>query len=157
MKDDRGATGMRSRLSGALPVAVLLLAGCYTYVPATGPEPERGTAVRARLARPVDVRMRQITANGVAVLDGEVVRFAPDTLYLAAVKLTAMAGNDFLGYGETVWVPRPAIALLEERRLDRPRTGLAVAGALLVAALAHFMVSEGINGPERRPPGTQPR
>lgn len=147
-----------SRVGLMAPVLGLLLAGCYVYVPASGPEPARGTAVRARLAQPVDVRMRQITANSVAVVDGEVVRFAPDTLYLSAVKLTAMAGNDFLGYGETVWVPRPAIALLEERRIDRQRTALAVAGGLVLAGLAHFVASDGgILGSQRRPPGTQPK
>lgn len=126
----------------ALAGAALSSAGCYRYVPA-GPAPEAGTEVRATLAPPRTVQLAALEAREVAEVHGEVVRTAPDTLWLSATRLTTAHGGSFLPAGETVALPRPSVSALRERRMDAQRSGLAVAAAVALAVAAQYAIGSG--------------
>lgn len=116
------------------------LTGCYSYVPAAGPELTLGTSVRARLSTPTDFRLTNLSVNNTVLIDGEVVRQGPDSLVISAFSLRAETGYTMPAIGETLAIPGGRIAAIERRRFDPLRSGLlvgltAAASALLVGAL----------------------
>jgi hypothetical protein len=126
------------------PVATALLClsvlnGCFAYVPAAG-DPPAPNRVRVLLTRPMDVRLTNVTANNVAVAEGEVVSTTRDTLTISAHWLRAGTGYEFPGVGETVRIPREQVGRLETRRFSAARSaGVAILtvglGALLFAGV----------------------
>ncbi|HEX8210775.1 MAG TPA: hypothetical protein VF584_11410 [Longimicrobium sp.] len=127
------------------PVATALLClpvlnGCFAYAPAAGGDPPAPSRVRVLLTRPMDVRLTNVTANNVAVAEGEVVSTTRDTLTISALWLRAGTGYEFPGAGETVRIPREQVGRIETRRFSAARSvGVAVLsvglGALLFAGV----------------------
>lgn len=110
---------------------LLLVAGCYKYVPVerTAWNVQRGVPVRAHLDRQ-SVELRTYTAHDIVSMDGEFVRMDNSDMVLSAMWLdSAVKGVGFPGEGWTVRIPTGSMASLEERRFDTWRTvGLFVAG-----------------------------
>lgn len=115
----------------ALAVLCVLMTGCYTFTPLADRDPARGTPVRARLAPPQEVELRDISVRSVVELDGEVVSVSPDEAVLSAFWVITEAGFERPGQSATVYLDRSNIEQLHERRFDYWRTG-----GLLAAGVA---------------------
>ena len=147
---------MRFGLYATTLLAAASLGGCYKYIPAAA-SPERGTAVRAHLQQPLQVPLTEISANNITLVDGEVAVSARDTLYLSATRLLAPGGAEFLPRGETVALPRPALARLEQRVVDTQTTAISIGGGILLAILAHLTLGDAIFGGKSGPGPQNPR
>jgi hypothetical protein len=129
------------RAIAALLLLTLPLGGCYGYVPYRAGEalqsPQR---VRVHLRVPQDVRLADVTANNVTLLDGEVVSADSSMLVVSTNFVTAGSGAEQLGGGATARIPRSAIDSLELRRFSKARTaGLAGIIGVLTAITAGLM------------------
>ena len=128
-----------------------LLNGCYSYAPVASAPLARGTAVRARLAEPADIRLTDVSVNNTSVVVGEIVAHDADTLTLSAFSLRAATGYSVPAAGETVKIPAGRVARIERRRLDVLRSALlvgtvAVGGTLLFASLGSGFGGRGGGG-----------
>lgn len=107
----------------AMVALCVLLSGCYTFTPVTGTEVAQGTPVRARLAPPQEVELRDISVRSVVELDGEVVSMNRDEAVLSAFWVVTEAGFERTGQSATVYLDPDNIQQLQERRFDYWRTG----------------------------------
>jgi hypothetical protein len=126
-----------------LPCLLLALSasGCFHYVPA--PElPRQGTPVRAHLDRPLPVELADITANNVTQVQGEFVSADTERLVLSAFAVQTASDVEHFANGATVFLPRDAIQLLEERKLSPVRSALA---AVAVVG-AGYLIQRGLRG-----------
>ncbi|PYP69607.1 MAG: hypothetical protein DMD41_16590 [Gemmatimonadetes bacterium] len=122
---------MRKLLSMCLVVA---LGGCYTYVPLET-VPKAGAEVKAELAVPADITLREITVHGVLLAEGRVMYADADSLVLAAMQLWS-ASDSYDGAHIGVTIPRKQIGTLRAKRLSGVKTGLAIgAGGAAIAAV----------------------
>jgi hypothetical protein len=111
------------RAIAVLLLLTLPLSGCYGYVPyRPGLALQSPQRVRVHLSVPQDVRLTDVTANNVTLLDGEVVSAGADTLVVSTNFVTSASGMEQLGGGVTTRIPRSAIGSLEVRRFDKTRT-----------------------------------
>lgn len=120
---------------------------CFHYVPSAG-MPSQGTPVRAYLNRPVPVELADITANNIVEVRGEFVTARPDQLVLSAFTLQTASDVEHRGGGATVYVPRDALRLLEERRISAGRTALAAVAMAGAGYLIQLGLRGGIGGGE---------
>lgn len=125
---------------------LLLLTGCYSYATAPIGAPGRGSGVRAHLTAPESFDIGEITVQNVVQVEGEVVTWDDDTLTLSAMLLESGSGQEFLGKGYTVYVPRQQIADLEQKKISSARTGLVVGAGIVVAALTGALMAGGVGG-----------
>lgn len=145
------------RATAPVLLLTLLLSACYSYAAPRSEDLRHGARIRAHLSPPRDIRLTNITANDVVVVDGELIRSAADTTVLSAWLLHARSGFDFVGAGETVRLPSSQIAAVEERRFSYLKS----AGLLGAAVLGMFVVSSvvdfGGGGDEPPPNGGPPQ
>lgn len=127
----------RSRSArAAVASGLIVLSGCYSYVPVgAGAHPTRGTQVRARLSRPENVALSDLTVSNVVLMDAEIVRSDADSLVVSAMSLRSATGGAFAAAGETVAVPASSVESLEERRMSAIRSTVLVVAAGTLAAL----------------------
>ncbi|HEX7239328.1 MAG TPA: hypothetical protein VF263_03600 [Longimicrobiaceae bacterium] len=123
----------------------LLLNGCFNWVPAPS-APARTARVRVVLATPADFRLTDYTANEVAIVEGEMVEGDGDRLVISAIQLLARSGYEFPGKGETLEIPRAAVASIQTRRVSAVRTGLLAAAVVAVMTVTGRVVSGGTEG-----------
>jgi hypothetical protein len=116
-------------------VLLLIQTGCYSYRSGSDVPLNQGTAVRAYLSTPRDFRLTDISVNNTTLVDGEVIRQAPDTLVVSAFGLRAETGYSVPGVGETLAIPNDIILRVEQKKLDPIRTGLLVGAAAAASVL----------------------
>lgn len=115
------------------PVVLLLLCGCYVNVPlATAPEP--GARVHVALTDQGSVNLAQYLGRGVASVDGRLLQSDDSVVSVSVSQVVTQSGDDQLWKGESVAIPREAIASLQGRKVSFWRSGL-IGGAVAVAAL----------------------
>lgn len=143
----------------ARPIACLLLplvAGCYVYVPASLEAVPEGARVRVWVRPAAEEQLRATFGlPNSQRLEGELVSRSGDqvTLFVPSVPLGTAYGNRPLY--QRVPVAAADILRVDLRRLDRFRTGAAVA----IAALAALVVArEAFSGAAENltPPGGEP-
>lgn len=80
---------------------------------------------------------------GIHVLDGRVLRSAPDTVALAVSRALGVGGvSTQKWHGDRVALPRAAVMSVERRQLSYFRTGLLVSAAVIAAvALDHAVAT----------------
>ena len=142
-----------------IPVALLLClaTGCYRYTPTTAGAPAPGAEVRLALTQAGSASLAPVLGRGTVAVEGRVA-IATDTSYVLAVAATLKPVDDgtastsrTVWAGESVSVPRTAVASTEGRTLDRARTTTlltagAVAAALAVKLIVHTLGSGGGGG-----------
>lgn len=139
-------------MRGALIIIlVTLCSSCFSYATLQSDPVRQGKRLRVQLSTPRDIRLTNVTANDVVTVDGELVRFAPDTATLSVWMLKARSGYEFIGTGETVFLPRRDIAAVEERRFSILRSAAVAAAAGLAIVLIERAI--GGSGGEGREPG----
>jgi len=149
-----------ARRAGWRGVSLLLLGvwalqGCYsvTAVQPGGPQP--GARVVAQLTPDGSQQLASQVGPRVIAVEGVLDQATADHLSLRMVRTEGANQVSTYWNNEEVSVPRPAIALLRERRLDRTRSYLmagAIVGAALLAGALASGVFAGDEGPGTNPP-----
>lgn len=122
---------------------VLVLAGCFPYVPNEGPPPPPGSSVRVRLARPQSFELLGFTVHDVQRVDGTLVRERSGELEVSADWVLASASGRFDGGGRMVSLTPADIEAVEVRKHSWLRTGIVtVLGSVAIyAAMQAFQGS----------------
>jgi hypothetical protein len=128
--------------SAAAAALIAVLGGCYSYGPHRGGELPQATKVRVHLSSTVDVRLPEVTANNVALLEGEIVRADSAELVISASMVWSNSGYEQLGQGATVAIPVSKIGSIEARRFDVLRTA-GLAGLVVGGTAATFAANTG--------------
>ena len=126
---ERRKSGVRRLLLASL----IVLAGCYRYVPLeTGaPALARGDPIRAHLDG-ASIDLEEITVRNIRSMDAELVELSGSELIVSALWLdSATPGIGYPGEGWTVELPRTSVLSIERRVFDVLRTAIVVGGAVL--------------------------
>lgn len=147
---------MRSIVFG---IAMLAVAGCYTYEPVTlMPAPQPGTDLRLSITDRATTDLRDYLGPNVELLNGQLVAADTDEINLAVRSIVFYNGSEQFWTGDRVRIPRSAVARAELRRFSASRTGfltaLSIAGAMVLGnALLGGGDAEGSGTPIPIPPG----
>jgi hypothetical protein len=120
-------------------ISVLLLTGCYNYLPVESPAPASGTRVAAELTAAGSLEMASQVGLGVTTLRGKVVGGDPEALVLAITSALGRHEEETLWNGEQVRIPLALVAQVRERKFALGKSllfGGAVGGGLLGAVKA---------------------
>lgn len=135
------------RIISAALLLTLGLNGCFAYQAPSGAPLAQGQGVRVLLSTPMDVRLVDVTANNVALVEGEFVSADSAQLVLSTRLVRSNSGYEQLGGGMTVQIPREKIGRMEERRLSVARSaGLVGIVIGLTAAVAAANSGTGVKG-----------
>ncbi|UCG75930.1 MAG: hypothetical protein JSV95_00955 [Gemmatimonadota bacterium] len=154
----------RHRARRRAPLAVVLLlvhAACYSYVPlqpapggasasATSGAPEsaasqlglvdlkQGASLRVHLSEPGSYPLTALTPNNVTVIDGDLIRFDEDNLYVSAYWMKTAGVQEFKGEGETVTIQLDQVDRIDQKKVSAGKT------AALAAVIAGAIVAIGV-------------
>lgn len=147
MKSDvLGVERSTVRAVAALLLPLVVLNGCYTFVP-TQEVPSQGARVQVHLSKPQDVRLADVTANDVVLISGEVARVDSAALILSAYTLRSQSGYENIGRGESVGLLRENIAGIRRRKISPLNTaGLIAIGVALGVAVGVALAEAGNQG-----------
>lgn len=126
---------------------VFTLSGCFSYSPTDLAAPKQRDSVRVQLSRPEDFRLTQYTANDVIRIEGEVITLDESFLHLSAWALRARSGYHMAAQGETVRIPRDAVAQVEQKQISPGRSAL-IAGLAILAGAVISVAAGGSGGEE---------
>lgn len=114
------------------PILLLLLCGCYVNVPlATTPEP--GARVHLALTDRGSVDLAHYLGPRVAGVDGRLLTSNDSVVSVSVSQVVMQSGDEQLWKGESVAIPREAIASVQGRKLSFWRSGI-IGGAVAAAA-----------------------
>lgn len=139
------------------PLCALASGACFAYVPAReGLTPKPGSEIRVQMAVPADFQIGEVTIHDVSAVEGNVYQSNGDSLALWSQWLHSRVGK-YQGGGAVLFIPRSAVRVLEERRLNARKTGvgLAVTGAVVVLFFELIRRTAGSGGTVP-PPGGNP-
>jgi hypothetical protein len=134
----------RSARSGWIVPGILVVSGCFSYVPADmGTVPE-GNDVRLYLTRQGVAGLPEIPTQSGPRLTGTLVRKDNDQILLRVPVAVQQDGLMTRTLGQDVRIPASDIVQLERRSFNRARTGFAVAGGAVavVGLIAAFVKSQ---------------
>ncbi len=131
----------------------LLLTGCYESVPLGTVDPLPGKEVVVELTAGGGMRLASSIGPGAMSLSGIMRAAGPDTIGVAVKAVTQEGGEERFWRGERVAIARADISRISERRLSRPKSGLAAA-LLVAAAWAVHQSFGGTTGTKNKPSGT---
>ena len=120
-------------------MAVLVLAGCYSYAPLETPSPYVGTRVEAELTDQGTVAMASQIGPGAMSVRGEVLQAEPEALVLAITSVLGRNQQETFWKGEHVRIPLITVARVQQRRFALKKTlffGGTVLGGLFAAVAA---------------------
>ena len=143
------------RKTAAVMIPLFLLSGCYGYLPTKGRPLQQSLGVQVFLNTPQDVRLSQVTANNVSMVQGEVVQADAQEVVVSATLLTTSSGYEQLGENATVHIPRSNVKQLNERHLSYVRTLGIGAVVVLLTALVRGQVQGGGERDGGGPPSGQ--
>lgn len=144
--------GSVARRAAAL-LATLVVAGCYTYVPASG-TPAPGSEVRVGLTGELSPAVERVLGRGVAVVEGRVVAQGDSGVVLAVTRSLTRDSIEASWGGEQVLLPPSVVAGVAARRLDRRRTTLFSAAMVALAAVSGVILSQLQGEASGTPPGS---
>lgn len=120
-------------------ILVLLVAGCYRYLPLESPAPAPGTRVAADLTDAGSLQMANQVGPGITSVRGEVIESNPDALLLALTSVVGRNEQETFWNGEQVRIPLTTVARVQQRRFALGKSilfGGAVVGGLFGAIKA---------------------
>jgi hypothetical protein len=118
-------------------------AACYDDHPLTVPSPDPGSYVAARLTEAGSVDLARYLGPDVFVVRGRYLGGSDTGLVVSVASVELKRGTEVSWAGETIVLPRDAIAGVEVRRLAKGRTALfagAGAGGLVITTLAFSLL-----------------
>jgi hypothetical protein len=141
------------------PLAVLigtvhLCTACYQYVPVQT-APAVGSQVGLDINDDGRVALRDQLGPGVARIEGRLAAVEGDVIVVQASSVTQIRGRPMPADTVSVRVSRGYVESMDERRLSRSRSYIAIGVA--VAIVAAFLSAKGFGkGPSAEPPGEPP-
>lgn len=127
--------------------AMLMLTGCFHYVPAAvEPPPRAQTEVRVTLAQSIDIPMGEFTLNEVTRIEGIVAAADGDTLGLVARWLYPRVGRKYDAMYGSYGIPVTQIQQLEEWRLSARTTAIVLGVSAAVLAVLFGAVRRATSG-----------
>lgn len=128
---------MRSVVFG---IAMLAVAGCYTYEPVTlTPAPQPGTDLRLSITDRGAADLRDYLGPNVETLNGELLEADTSEVDLRVRSVVMFNGSEQFWTGDRVRIPRSVVSRVELRRFSASRTGfltaLSVVGAVVLGNL----------------------
>ena len=120
--------------SAAVSVAAVLTVGCYTYTPVDSSRLASGQPVRVTLTEEGSFRVASFIGPYGNALDGKITENDDSTLVMSVTQVKRRSGVEETWKGETVRIPRAAVAAVTLPKLSRTRSVLA-AGGVVAAAL----------------------
>lgn len=151
-----GMNGMRECLVPLL-LAGIVLQGCYTYIPFSGVTVTPGMHVSLELNDRGRVAVGERLGPELQRIDGALQDVSDSSLVLRVAQVRDISGSVTKWSNEQIRVKEEYTKQIFERRLDKPKTGMFVAG--VVALLGAFVLTRNLHGsadPERGtkvPPG----
>ena len=123
-----------------------VLCGCYESVPVEVNRLQPGTKLRVTLTDAGADSLARYLGPGVETVDGKLISTTDSNVALGVTSIAMRSGQDQFWKGETVAIPRSALATVQQRRVNKSRSLLL--GGVLVAALASLRLSGvvGANG-----------
>ncbi|HEU4559181.1 MAG TPA: hypothetical protein VFS20_15070 [Longimicrobium sp.] len=150
-----GAARVVRRGASLLLLGTFLLQGCYSVSAVDPGGPQPGTRLVASLTPDGSQQLASQVGPRVIAVEGVLDEATADRLSLRLVRTEGANQISTYWNQEEVTIPRPAIAQLRQRRLDRTRSYLAagaiVGGALFIASLAGGVFASD-DGPGPGPP-----
>ncbi len=145
------------RMRAFVVVVLMVLSGCYSYVPVAVSGPPPGTRANLVLTDEGTVEMARLVGPRAQAIEGDVVSANGESLILAVRRVERRDGIEEFWKGEQVTVPRAAVATFTERKLSRTRTVLFTAGAAIGAFFLGkaFGEATGIFGRSGGGPGSE--
>jgi hypothetical protein len=117
-----------------LLIALVGVTACFHYEPLGDRPPAAGAMVRVHLTDPGALELAPVLGPGAREVDGVLVG-VPDTAFVVSVSAVAREGARITWAGETVSLPRHAVAFMERRTIDRTRSAIAAGGTLAAVLL----------------------
>jgi len=136
----------------ALLLCAAALAGCYQYVPSELGRPAPGTSVRTEVRGNPTFEVGDRIVRDVTQVDGEVIRWEPDTLALSALGLRSI-DRDYPGGGYTVRLAMADVVSVSLKRFDGRRTALLALAGAAVAFVAQQSLGGAAKGNDNPPGG----
>jgi hypothetical protein len=143
------------RAVSMLLLGTFALQGCYSVKALEPGGPQPGARVVASLTPDGSQQLASQVGPRVVAVEGVLDEATASALSLRLVRTEGANSVSTYWNQEEVTVPRPAIAMLRERRLDRPRSfamAAAIVGAALVAATLASGAFSGDDGGGTNPP-----
>lgn len=136
---------------------LLCLGACYRYVPLPTPQPDVGAEVRSFLTPEGRTSLATTLGRDVSTFDGRVMTEQSNVWRFAVTQTSTGEDRRVSWTGEPVDVPKSAIARMQLRVLDRPKTFrtaiFAVLGGVAVGlAIRGISSSDGGSGGPGGPP-----
>jgi len=132
---------MRSRY--LVPI-LCVLCGCYESVPIQLNSVQPGTKIRVTLTDAGTDSLARYLGPGVQTVDGKLISTDESKLSLGVTSISMRSGQDQYWKGETVAIPRTALATVQQRKVNKPKSLLL--GGVLIAALASLRLSGVVGG-----------
>ena len=117
-----------------LLLVVLVLSGCAVYIPRPlDVPPPQDTEVRAQLTTPGAVRLTGLFGHPVQEVEGRILASTADSVHLAlrSAEEYGLPWNQ----EQRLTLARSELLVLEEKRIDKTRTALLVAGTGTVVGI----------------------
>jgi hypothetical protein len=130
-----------------------VVCGCYQSVPVELNRVEPGTKLRVTLTDAGADSLARYLGPGVETVDGKLISSTDANVSLGVTSVAMRSGQDQFWKGETVAIPRSALATVQQRKVNKGRS--LILGGALVAALASLRLT-GVVGGNGGGRGTQP-
>lgn len=121
-----------------------VVCGCYESVPVELNRVQPGTKIRVTLTDAGSDSLARYLGPGVEKVDGKLISTSAAKLSLGVTSIAMRSGQDQYWKGESVAIPRFALATVQERKLNKPRS--LILGGALIAALASLRLSGVVGG-----------
>jgi hypothetical protein len=118
-----------------LPFASLLMCGCYVTVPLASTSPGPGTRLHVQLTDTGSGTLARYLGPNVVSVDGRLLQSTDTAMALSVNTVGMRDGDEQYWKGETVSLPKGAIATVQQKKLSTWRSGL-LASAFIVGILA---------------------
>jgi hypothetical protein len=123
---------------------VCVLCGCYESVPIQVNSVQPGTKIRVTLTDAGTDSLARYLGPGVQTVDGKLISATDERLALGVTSVAMRSGQDQYWKGETVAIPRSALATVQQRKINKPKSLLL--GGVFIAALASLRLSGVVGG-----------
>jgi hypothetical protein len=130
----------------AMSLALLSTVGCFRYVPESSSTLTSGQTLRVELSPEGARLMTSQLGPDIRVVTGVVRQATADTLTLEVKESKTATGQALVSSGNTVAIPRVAIAVVERREAAPKKTLLTLAMAALAAGLLSIVVGGSAGG-----------
>jgi hypothetical protein len=137
----------------ACGAVLVFCAGCYTYIPIQPEAVSAGTEVRARITAAQAERFREVFPMERRLLEGRFVEGDGSSLMLEVPTARREMARGLEMLHQRLSIPRSEVIEIEEKRLDRKRTGAAAFGTGLVFVYVLINRLSGEPGTDRPPDG----